>query len=101
MPFVVKIYSINCFSADMPLQNRNTISAISDWLNPKDQERNLVSAGLHMINIALISMSLVGINWFSLSADVCTPYLPITIFFWFGYSDEDVGYPGMGISYVY
>lgn len=70
--------------------SRSLIAKISNWLNPKDQERNLISATFHMINIALISMSLVGINWFTLSGGVCMPNLTLTMFFWFGYGTEDI-----------
>ncbi|KRT80650.1 hypothetical protein AMK59_5098 [Oryctes borbonicus] len=57
------------------------------WLHPKRMERNLVSAALHMITITLISMSMADLQWFTISGDVCTPYLTLSLFFWFGYTD--------------
>lgn len=72
----------------------NLLTPIYNWLNPKDQERNLFSATFHMIAITLISMSLVGLNWFTISGNVCTPFLTLGQFFWFGYTVEEVESPG-------
>lgn len=67
----------------------NLLTRIRNWLNPKDQERNFFSAVFHMIAITLISMSLAGLNWFTISGNVCTPFLKLSQFFWFGYTVED------------
>lgn len=64
------------------------------WLNPKKMEKNLVSAAFHMITITLISMSMVDLQWFTISGDVCTPYLTLSFFFWFGYAEYNVNNEG-------
>lgn len=80
------------FSLAMP---NHLLTQVYNWLNPKDQERNLFSAAFHMTAITLISMSLVGLNWFTISGNACTPFLTISQFFWFGYASEEVDSTGM------
>lgn len=58
----------------------------------KDDERNLISATFHMIAITLISMSLGDLTWFTISGNVCVPYLTLGQFFWFGYGGKGVNY---------
>lgn len=70
------------------------LPTILQWLHPKDDERNLISAGFHMITITFISMSLVDLNWFVISSDVCVPYLTMGQFFWFGYTNEPIDTTG-------
>lgn len=75
---------------------RNRINDVYHWLTPgKDQERNLFSATLHMMTVSMISMSLAGLKWFTISGGVCTPYLTLSDFFWFGYIQTDTELPGL------
>lgn len=71
---------------------RRFVTNLMQWLHPKDDERNLISATFHMITITLISMSLVDLTWFSISGDVCVPYLTLGQFFWFGFTNNGVDY---------
>ncbi|KAJ8955040.1 hypothetical protein NQ318_000472 [Aromia moschata] len=71
---------------------RRFAANLMQWLHPKDDERNLVSATFHMITITLISMSLVDLTWFNISGDVCVPYLTLGQFFWFGFTNNGVDY---------
>lgn len=65
------------------------------WIHPKDDESNIISATFHMITITLISMSLVDLTWFNISGGVCIPYLTLGQFFWFGFTyDPSVDYSG-------
>lgn len=73
---------------------RNRLSNMYHWFNSKDQERNLFSAALHMVTVSMISMSLAGLKWFTISGGVCTPYLALSDFFWFGYLQTDSELPG-------
>lgn len=65
---------------------------VQELFYQKDDERNLISATFHMFSITLISMSLVDLTWFSISGDVCIPYLTMGQFFWFGYVDKGINY---------
>ncbi|KAJ8961982.1 hypothetical protein NQ314_005764, partial [Rhamnusium bicolor] len=71
---------------------RRFMTNFMQWLQPKDDERNLISATFHMITITLISMSLVDLTWFNISGDVCVPYLTLGQFFWFGFSRGEMDY---------
>lgn len=64
------------------------------WLNPKRQQKYPISAAFHMISITLISMSMVQLDWFNITGNVCVPFLTLSQFFWFGYSAEDLQNPG-------
>lgn len=58
------------------------------WLQPKDNNRNLLSAFFHMITITLISTSLVQLSWFQIIGGFCIPHLSVYTFFTFGYFDS-------------
>lgn len=75
--------------------SRNLINEALQWLNPKKQDKNPISAAFHMINITLITMSMVELNWFNIYGDVCTPFITLSQFFWFGYTIRDVENPGI------
>lgn len=77
----------------MPVPN-NFLNELLQWLNPNKQDKNPISAAFHMITITLITMSMVELNWFNISGDVCTPYITLSQFFWFGYTISDVENPG-------
>lgn len=68
----------------------STTMVLQQCLQQKDEDRNLVSAGFYMITITLISMSMVDLNWFVITSDVCVPYLTLGQFFWFGYSPKPI-----------
>ncbi|XP_017774877.1 PREDICTED: transmembrane protein 127-like [Nicrophorus vespilloides] len=71
----------------------NFMNHILQWVHPKSQERNLISAAFHMITITLISMSMVELKWFSIYGGVCASYLTLSQFFWFGYTDNNIASP--------
>lgn len=73
---------------------RNRLYSMYHWFSTKDQDRNLFSAALHMVTISMISMSLAGLKWFTISGGVCSPYLTLSDFFWFGYLSTDHEIPG-------
>lgn len=73
---------------------RNHFRNMYHWFNSKDEERNLFSATLHMITVSMISMSLTGLKWFTISGGICSPYLTLSEFFWFGYTRTDTELPG-------
>lgn len=62
------------------------------WIHPKDDESNIISATFHMITITLISMSLVDLTWFNITGGVCVPYLTLGQFFWYGFP---ISYTGL------
>lgn len=75
--------------------SQSFMNNIVQWIHPKDDESNIISATFHMITITLLSMSLVDLTWFSISGDVCVPYLTLGQFFWFGFSnDASIDYSG-------
>ncbi|CAH0559361.1 unnamed protein product [Brassicogethes aeneus] len=57
-------------------------------LTPKNEDVNFISATFHLVTITLISMSMVDLNWFVISGNVCVPYLTLGQFFWFGYNNS-------------
>ncbi|KAF5270306.1 hypothetical protein FQR65_LT05494 [Abscondita terminalis] len=69
---------------------RSFFSRSTLWINPRFQYRNLVPAAFHIFGITLISMSLVQVPWFVISGGVCTPYLSVGQFFWFGYTNDPI-----------
>lgn len=79
------------------------------WLNPIDNNRNLISAFFYMLTIALISTSLVQLSWFEISGGFCVSHLSLYTFFTFGYSDppkpktyifkNEFGQPAFNIDY--
>ncbi|KAL3278603.1 hypothetical protein HHI36_016145 [Cryptolaemus montrouzieri] len=54
------------------------------WINRKDENQNLFAAVFHISTITLVSMSMVGLPWFSISGGVCLQQLTLGEFFWFG-----------------
>lgn len=78
--------------------SRNYLNEALQWLNPKRQNKNPISAAFQMIVIPLICMSMVQLDWFSISGDVCTPFITLSQFFWFGYTIKDVENPGFQIK---
>ncbi|XP_019871499.2 uncharacterized protein LOC109599890 [Aethina tumida] len=62
-------------------------SNVMDLLQPKNEDTNLVSATFHMFTITLICMSMVDLQWFTISGNVCVPYLTLGQFFWFKYQN--------------
>ncbi|KAK9878943.1 hypothetical protein WA026_003764 [Henosepilachna vigintioctopunctata] len=53
------------------------------WINGKDENQNLIAAVFHISTITLVSMSMVGLPWFSISGGVCLQQLTLGQFFWF------------------
>lgn len=74
---------------------RLNFSSSALWMNSKLQYRNLVPATFHIVAITLISMSLVQVPWFVITGGVCSPFLSLGQFFWFGYTIEDAHNPGL------
>lgn len=73
--------------------SQRVLNCITQWVHPKEDESNVISATFHMLTITLISMSLVDLTWFSITGPVCVPYLTLGEFFWFGCSnEEDIDY---------
>ncbi|KAF2887857.1 hypothetical protein ILUMI_18316 [Ignelater luminosus] len=72
---------------------RINFSSSALWMNSKLQYRNLVPATFHIVAITLISMSLVQVPWFVITGGVCSPFLSLGQFFWFGYTIEDAHNP--------
>lgn len=58
---------------------------ISMLMNNNLHYQNVIPAMFHIITITFISMSLVEVPWFVISGGVCTSYLSLSQFFWFGY----------------
>lgn len=64
------------------------------WILPKDDESNIISATFHIITITLTSMSLVDLTWFNITGG-CVPYLTLGQFFWFGFTNNpSIDYSG-------
>ncbi|CAH1119280.1 unnamed protein product [Phaedon cochleariae] len=73
--------------------SQRILTHMAQWVHPKDDETNVTIATFHLITITLISMSLVDLTWFTISGDVCVPYLTLGQFFWFGLShNNDIDY---------
>nr|XP_023025529.1 transmembrane protein 127-like [Leptinotarsa decemlineata] len=68
--------------------SQRMLNTIQQWIHPKDDDSNVISATSHIITITLISMSLVDLTWFSINGNACVPYLTLGEFFWFGWNDD-------------
>ncbi|XP_045460492.1 uncharacterized protein LOC123670942 [Harmonia axyridis] len=65
----------------MPISN---IGLFFDWIKSRDENKILFAAAFHICTITLVSMSMVGLPWFSISGGVCLEYLTLSDFFWYG-----------------
>ncbi|KAG5890957.1 hypothetical protein JTB14_026312 [Gonioctena quinquepunctata] len=69
------------------------LTNILQWIHPKDDEGNGITATCHIFTITFISMSFVDVTWFSIGGHVCVPHLTLGQFFWFGFSNsQDIDY---------
>ncbi|XP_044762413.1 transmembrane protein 127-like [Coccinella septempunctata] len=70
----------------MPIQN---IGSCFEWLTTRNENKILFAASFHICTITLVSMSIVGLPWFSISGGVCLGHLTLSDFFWYSSFLED------------
>lgn len=73
---------------DIMSTSRRMFSEAWQLVSPKNNHRNFVSAAFHMVTISNISMSLVDLNWFILTAKECPENVVLSDFFTYGYLDD-------------